>query len=310
MTRIGGKLLLIAAFISASFRPVSAQDTASAAAYRFTDIPDRYIPARGQLAGFTLGGCYVLGMSLLYSTWYRDYPLGKFHFFNDVEEWRQMDKIGHLGSGYYLSRLGSGLFRWTGLPGKKADAFGALAAVTFMSTIEVFDGFAVEWGFSTWDFAANGGGVALFLAQQRLWDEQRISIKFSYHDDPIADYRPEVLGTALADRVLKNYNGQTYWLSFNLSAFSRQSGLPTWLNMAFGYGAGGMLSSTGSGDFIQPGFKSYRQFYLSPDIEWSRIPTRSGFLKTFFKVISFIKLPAPALEFREGGRWIVHGLHF
>jgi uncharacterized protein YfiM (DUF2279 family) len=298
--------------MAASFSMLQAQTNDSLPDIRFWDTPDRYIPARGKLAGLGISGSYLIGMSFLYSTWYRDYPQSTFHFFNDGAEWKQMDKAGHFGSGYYLSRWGSGIFRWTGLPKRRADIYGVLSAFTFMTTIEVFDGFSRDWGFSDLDFVANTSGIGLFIGQQLLWKEQRISVKFSYQDDPVASYRPDVLGSSLPERVLKNYNGQTYWLSFNLASFHSTSKLPPWLNLALGYGAGGMVSSSpGSSELVNDaGFTPYRQVYLSPDIEWSKIPTNSGFLRTFFKVIDFIKVPAPALEFREGGRWLVHGLYF
>ena len=42
-------------------------------------------------------------------------------------------------------------------------------------------------------------------------------------------------------QVLKDYNGQTYWLSANIWSFNKESNFPRWLNVAFGYGADGML---------------------------------------------------------------------
>jgi hypothetical protein len=113
--------------------------------------------------------------------------------------------------------------------------------------------------------------------------------------------------------VLKDYNGQTYWLSGNIKSLFGLQKMPAWLNVAVGYGAGGML--TAERDEATPEGRidtgnRYRQFYLSPDIDWTRIPTRSQTLKTVFKVINFIKIPAPALEYRSNGNWKIHGLYF
>ena len=41
--------------------------------------------------------------------------------------------------------------------------------------------------------------------------------------------------------MLKDYNGQTYWLSANLKSFFPGSNIPPWLNVAIGYGADGMF---------------------------------------------------------------------
>jgi hypothetical protein len=45
---------------------------------------------------------------------------------------------------------------------------------------------------------------------------KRITPKFSFHTTQYAQYRPNVLGSSLAEQILKDYNGQTYWLSVNL----------------------------------------------------------------------------------------------
>ena len=44
--------------------------------------------------------------------------------------------------------------------------------------------------------------------------------------------------------MLKDYNGQTYWLSANLKSFFKKSNVPTWLNISVGYGAEGMFGAT------------------------------------------------------------------
>jgi hypothetical protein len=44
-----------------------------------------------------------------------------------------------------------------------------------------------------------------------------------------AQYRPNVLGSSLAEQILKDYNGQTYWLSVNLHSFYKGSKIPNGL---------------------------------------------------------------------------------
>ncbi len=39
----------------------------------------------------------------LYSAWYSNYPQTNFHFFNDNNEWKQVDKVGHAYSAYIES---------------------------------------------------------------------------------------------------------------------------------------------------------------------------------------------------------------
>lgn len=255
---------------------------------------------------------YAGGMGLLYGTWYRDYPQGTFHLFNDREEWLMMDKVGHAGSAYVLSHWAGGLVSWSGVQTKKAAWTGAGLGMLFLTTVEVFDGFSAAWGFSVTDMVANTAGAGLYLGQQVGWGEQRIQFKFSYSRDPLASARPSVFGESLAENVLKDYNGQTYWLSFNMKSLSRFDRLPAWLNVAAGYGAGGMLTAVDGEkvDGISDPGDRYRQFYLSPDIDWTRIPVRKPWQKTVLSILGCIKLPAPAIEWRGDGKVIWHGLYF
>ena len=54
----------------------------------------------------------------------------------------------------------------------------------------------------------------------------------------------------------------------------------------------------------------YRQYYLSLDIDLSRIKTNSGFLKGLFYVLNSIKVPAPTLEINSKGDTEFHLLYF
>src|SRR5690242_7933555 len=45
---------------------------------------------------------YPVSMYWLYTQWYQSYPQSRFHFFNDVDEWNQMDKAGHLMTAYSI----------------------------------------------------------------------------------------------------------------------------------------------------------------------------------------------------------------
>jgi hypothetical protein len=52
-----------------------------------------------------------------------------------------------------------------------------------------------------------------------------------------------------------------------------------------------------------------RQWYIAPDIDFTRIPTRSKFLRSVFFCLNAFKLPAPTLVFSNGGVK-VHGFYF
>lgn len=278
----------------------------------FFEPSDRFRPDRARMVMIGTGTAYAGGMGLLYGAWYRDYAQSGFHFFDDREEWLMMDKVGHAGSAYTLSRWAGEMVAWSGVDRKRAALAGAGMGMLFLSTVEVFDGFSDAWGFSVTDMIANTAGAGLYLGQELGWGEQRIQFKFSYSRDPLAQVRPDVFGSSLAENVLKDYNGQTYWLSFNLKSLGVHQGIPDWLNLAVGYGAGGMLTAVSGESFDggnDPGGR-YRQFYLSPDIDWTRIPVRKPWQKTVLMILGCIKLPAPAMEWRSDGRLVWHGLQF
>ncbi len=267
-------------------------------------------------------GIYGTTMIGLNALWYKNYPRSSFHFFNDNGEWNQVDKVGHCYTAYIESQWSATAFQWTGMKRKKAYILGGLTGFTLQTTIEILDGFSSKWGFSVGDISANTLGSAINVTQNLLWDEQRIRLKFSSH--PVK-YSPDVTarakdlyGTSIPELVMKDYNGQTYWLSVNPSSFIKhENKFPKWLNISFGYGADGMLGgfenkwTDESGNKInRTDIQRTRQFYLTPDISFSRIKTNSHFLKTIFELADVIKFPAPALEYNTSGNVKWHWIYF
>jgi len=253
-----------------------------------------------------LGGTALahLGLSQL---WYKDYPKSKFHFFNDNKEWLQMDKCGHAFSSYYLGLTGIEAAKWAGVPKNKQWKW-ALFGSIFQDPIEIWDGFSAGWGSSAGDLAANTFGTILSAGQHALWQEQKIKLKFSYHPTQFAEIRPNVLGKTWNEQLLKDYNGQTYWLTYSPIKKTK------WIGFAIGYSASGMVGGedniwTDKNYFVQDysHIQRYRQYYLSLDIDLTQIKTKSTTLKTLFFLANCIKLPAPALEFsrnRLRGYWL------
>jgi hypothetical protein len=251
----------------------------------------------------------LIGLNQL---WYADYPRSSFHTINDNKEWLQMDKIGHAFTSYYVGKLGMEALDWAGETKRNQLIYGATLGFAFLTSVEILDGFSEEWGFSTGDLIANAAGTGLLIGQELLWNEQRINFKYSFHTTKYADIRPELLGENFIQQALKDYNGQTYWLSANLWSFHKKSKIPKWINVAFGYGAEGMLSGN-KDTFIDqniPDTERFRQFYLSLDIDLTKIKTNSKFLKTVFSTINFIKIPAPTVELNTKNKLIFHFIYF
>lgn len=243
--------------------------------------------------------------------WYADYPQSNFHTINDSGEWLQMDKFGHVFSSYQVGRVGADLLAWSGVSERNQLIYGSTLGFAYLGVVEVFDGFSEEWGFSWTDILANATGTGLYVGQQLLWKEQRITLKYSFHQTHYAVQNPDKLGDGWTEEFLKDYNGQTYWLSVNLHSFFKESEVPKWLNVAFGYGAEGML--TGENESVNNNLITQdrrRQFYFSLDVDLSRIQTKSHFLKTIFSIFNVLKVPFPTVEFTEKNGFRFHGIYF
>jgi hypothetical protein len=247
--------------------------------------------------------------SLIYlnQAWYQDYNTSKFHEFNDNEEWFQMDKCGHVYTTYQTGRLMMNAMEWAGYSKRKQLLIGGLSGFAYMGVIEIMDGYSDGWGFSWGDMGANAIGSGLAIGQKALWNEQRIQLKFSFYSSAYAKYRTDLLGKSFATQILKDYNGQIYWLSINPSTFmKKETKFPKWLSVSFGYGADGMLGARYNNILIEDetgrvtSFNRYRQGYFSLDVDLTRIKTKSKILKSVFSCMNMIKIPFPNLELSEG----------
>lgn len=250
-------------------------------------------------------GTMVGTMAVLNSAWYTQYDRSAFHSFDDSGEWLQMDKAGHFFSAYTMGRWGHAAWDGCGTTRRESILLGGGLGLLFLTGVEVLDGTSAGWGFSWSDMGANVAGASFFMGQEALWRDQRISVKLSAHATPYAAQRPDLLGESLGERILKDYNGQTIWLSGNLRAFGLGGALPPWLNLAVGYGADRMLTA-----FPVPGDGRYRQYYLAPDLDLTRIRSGSRLVRTLLFVLNGIKVPLPGMELRSNGRVLFHGLVF
>ena len=247
----------------------------------------------------------MIGLSQL---WYKNEPSTTFHYFNDNQQWLYMDKVGHAMTSYSIGKTGYEALRWSGVNDKKSILFGGTLGFAFLSSVEVFDGFSKGWGFSLGDMAANFLGSGMFIAQQLGWKDQRILLKYSFYPTDYASKRPNMLGGNFLQQSLKDYNGQTYWLSVNVSSFlNDESKFPKWFNVAVGYGADGLLGGSdnkfisNNQYFDYSDIKRQNQFYLSLDVDITRIKTKNKFVACLFQTFGFIKFPFPALLFEESG---------
>jgi hypothetical protein len=288
-------------------------------------------------------GAYTAGsLTLLDIIWYRPYQSSGFHFFNDNPQWCQMDKWGHGFSTYNTSRLimgamdwagfetspfkvgignfSTGGLKWAGFSERESIIIGQAFGLLYLTSVEVMDGFSKQWGFSWGDEAADVVGGFAFSLQQYYWAEQRILLKFSDHSTNFPQYRPNLLGTNWVEQIIKDYNGQTYWVSISPGSFmKKESKFPKWINIALGYGGTNMISGRNNTIVYPDGttapdpvhnqteviskngdinyFYRYRKYYVSLDVDLTKIKTKSRVLKTAFSIFNCFKVPFPTLEF-------------
>jgi hypothetical protein len=299
-------LLSLAACAQPSLRPfhVQYEFRPAGAFFRNDTLPNA--ARKGWVTGIAAGG-YAVSALYLGLNWYANEPLGPFRFFNDAHEWQQIDKAGHALGAYHASTWMTGLYKWSGAPKRKAILTGSLAGFLAMSSIEVFDGFGETWGFSWPDIGANALGAGFAALNQGLWNENRLQLKMGWRPSPFArtDSLERLFGSSPVEWLLKDYNGQTYWLSVRVHSFLPDGAFrdhyPRWLNLAVGYGAEGMIGRYGIDPEEAIRAREYRQLYLSLDLDLSNIRTRSGFLHTLFNTVSILRVPFPAIRLDRNG---------
>jgi hypothetical protein len=259
----------------------------------------------------------LVGLNYL---WYADYPRSSFHFFDDSGEWQQIDKAGHTVTPYLEAYYIMHVLRWAGVKHKPAAVYAGITAFMLQNTIEVFDGFSAEWGASLSDVTANFVGAGLMTSQELLWGEQRIRLKIlptfqSYPAGELRQRAEQLYGSNLYTRLIKDYNSLNTWVSVNPASFNKRQKHLKWLNIAFGYGAGGMYGGYQNTWYDNDGLyhdrtdiERYRKFMLSVDVDFSKIKTRSRVLKVVFGALNIVKVPAPTLEFNTKGQVLFHPL--
>jgi hypothetical protein len=257
---------------------------------------------------------YVGGISYLSFVWYKDHERVPFHFYNDNAGYLQMDKFGHAYAAYLESYVCYNWLRKAGVPKNKSLLYGGAMGLVLQTPIEIFDGMYEGWGFSWGDMAANAAGSALLIGQELLFDEQVFRHKFSFSKSEYFDRANGYLGNTVFESFFYDYNSHTHWLSVNANRFFLKDKLPSWINVSVGYSANGMFGEFENRQYYRgarlPNVDRTRQFLLSLDIDWEKIPTDSRFLKGLFKGLNFIKLPFPAIEMNSKGEMRAYGLYF
>lgn len=301
--RLAGKINVLVILVLMVF-----STTAQAQFKLYDTIP--YNPRKLTRMALLSTGIYTVGLIGLNEVWYKDTPRESFHFFNDNHQWMQVDKVGHAYSAFYLSAGSAKAINKGGVKANQSALLGAAVGFTALMGIELLDGYSAAYGASAGDLVANAAGSTFYWGQQMLWKELRIQPKFSFHTTQYPELRQDLagddaLGDTFVSQVLKDYNGQTYWLSVDVDKFTP---FPKWLNLAVGYGAEGMVYATNQAN-AEAGYTPFRQYYIGIDFDLNGIRTRSKVVRFLLTAVSLIRLPAPAFSLSsEGVRF--HPLYF
>lgn len=227
-------------------------------------------------------GTSFIGLNEL---WYKSYKSASFHVFNDSKEWYQMDKLGHLYSCFHITTMG------LEMPAQHIGqkTLNTVSGLLFLSGIEVLDAYSTGWGFSKSDMLANVLGCASAIALHKSIAHQMLYFKFGYWPSPYADQNPKLLGQNGFTRILKDYNGQSYWLSCSL----KYKFWPKWLALSLGYGITGFIHA------YPDTLHSKRLFKCSIDFNPNAIKSSKGWLKPIKWIFKYVKFPFPSLAFNE-----------
>ena len=227
---------------------------------------------------------------------------------DDWHTYAQQDKGGHLVVAWHLARVFGEYGRWAGLSQRQAGLFGGTMSVFFQSQIEVFDGFAFDYGASRTDVLANFLGGTIGGLQVAYPGLNWFTTKYSYHRSPYYDVASGYVGNAL-----KDYDGISYWLVVRPERLLNEKAArwwPDWLAVSAGYSGTGLAhplsGRTATGGLGGPVHQ--RQFFLSLDVDWLATTDLPQPYRTVARIFSFVRIPFPALELGARTRW--HWLYY
>ena len=243
----------------------------------------------------------VISLVGINEVWYKNYARSDFHFFDDLKEWNGMDKIGHACTSYQLNKISHSLFKKNNI--KKPLLKSSVYTFGYMLGVELLDGYSTEWGFSIYDVIGNGLGTILYTLQERKFKNQPFEIKFSSHKSTYASCRPSLLGENRLQQILKDYNGQTYWLTFNYNElWNKRIKLFDYIDFAFGYSIDGFTGGHNNPEISScnclisncNNLKRTSQFIFSVDLNTSKIKNKHPILGKFLLPFDIVKIPFPA----------------
>lgn len=258
---------------------------------------NRLHPVRLSLIG---GGMFTawLGLHIYYShTWWKN----RVHYFKFAEDpfyARNVDKMSHVYTANLIAEGTGVLYEWSGVNPMSAILYGSLTAMAYETYIEIYDGLSPIWGFDWGDVASNFVGALYPVAQRYVPFLNNINFKWSFNPNWVLRKVQNQFD------LLDDYTSMIFWISVNPKGLLPEKiaeHYPGFLAFALGVSLKG-ASHQGST------LNAYREWYLSFDVDITRLPGKSEFMKKLKKILNFYHLPMPTVKFQPTGVW--YGIHF
>jgi hypothetical protein len=240
-----------------------------------------------------LGGSFYLGsyFLILEKGWWSETG-NDFHFANDFDYAKNLDKFGHAYSGILMGEFFGGMFRWSGFSEGSAYALGGAMAFVSHVGIDIKDGYAPQWGFSVWDVIAGTiGGFWPWLQRTTPMGEY-FDIKLGYWKNSTVYWDKEG-HTAGGGIFTDDYTNQVHWLTWKVNKSLPKRVEPYWPDfLALGVGL-----SIDEGAFVR-GQEALYEIYVGPD--WDLDVWLEG---TWAEYLNYIRLPIPTVQVYPHLRW-------
>ena len=244
----------------------------------------------------TLAVADIVSLVGLNALWYSDYDRSSFHFHNDWPNWQQQDKLGHAAAAWQIARLSSSFAEWAGLSKKSAAIYGFTATSIYQTQIELLDGFSAQWGASVGDAAFNFGGAFFGALEGVHPGPLAITMKYSYHKSDNYDNTTSIWGN-----TVKDYDGISHWLVLRPDLLSPSlEWWPAWLGLSVGHTADGLVTAKSTTENPHE-----RIWMVGLDFDFLRAwDIQNPWLRTAARTLSFIRIPAPALQLGRNVKWV------
>ncbi len=246
------------------------------------------------------GGLFTawLGMHIYYSnTWWKD----RAHYFKFAEDpyyARDVDKLSHIYTANLISVSSAKFYEWSGMNPTLALVVGSSSAIAYETYIEINDGLSPNWGYDWGDMAGNFIGALFPIAQRFVKPLRSFNIKWSFE--------PSWINKKLRNYpdLLDDYTSMKFWLTISphdLLPKKIARYYPAFLGFGLGINLQNASHATGATN-------AYREYYLAFDIDVTKLPGNTEFLKKMKEVLNFYHIPMPGVKLYKNTIW--YGLLF